>query len=260
MLSKKKSTEPLDQGAKSDPFEEDDVGKRFQLLKAQMNVQENDSQEAINQSALSNITDVQPGDPAGPVSGSIQQLKSKTRDLTVAYQPKAKVKGRLTPTKGGRANQINMTKSIDAEPATVSYNTKVFNREIMALKNEEEALLKYQNAARKREYKVDQLKYKPSMVDYKSLSAQKQSDSAATLEARRSSNSIKVSKMGLKSNQKVPSMYSLEVNLDPEKIMSRRKSKQQSMRGEGDLGDVLDYQNERLGSDSGSDHRSHMKS
>jgi len=36
-----------------------------------------------------------------------------------------------------------MTKSIDAEPATVSYNTKVFNREIMALKNEEEALLKY---------------------------------------------------------------------------------------------------------------------
>ena len=65
MLSQKKT------GGKSDPFEEDDVGKRFQLLKAQMNVQENDSQEAINQSALSNITDSQPGDPAGPVSGSM---------------------------------------------------------------------------------------------------------------------------------------------------------------------------------------------
>lgn len=32
------------------------------------------------------------------------------------------------------------------------------------------------------------------------------------------------------------------------------------MRGEGDLEDVLDYHGERLGSDSGSDYRSHMKS
>ena len=59
-----------------------------------------------------------------------------------------------------------MTNQGDAEPTTVSYNTKVFNKEILALRNEEEALLRFQNATRKREYKVDALKYRPSMVDY----------------------------------------------------------------------------------------------
>jgi hypothetical protein len=43
----------------------------------------------------------------------------------------------------------------------------------MALRGEEEALLKYQNATRKREYKVDKLKYKPSMIDYQTLTAKK---------------------------------------------------------------------------------------
>ena len=66
-----------------------------------------------------------------------------------------------------------MAKGLDDEPTTVSYNTKVFNKEIMALRNEEEALLRYQNAARKREYRVDQMKYKPSMLDYSTLSSQK---------------------------------------------------------------------------------------
>ena len=37
------------------------------------------------------------------------------------------------------------------EPVTVSYNTKVFNREIRALRNEEEALLNFQNQTRMRE-------------------------------------------------------------------------------------------------------------
>ena len=53
------------------------------------------------------------------------------------------VKGRQTPTNGGSSNQILLKKSLEEEPATVSYNTKVFNKEIMALREEEEALLKY---------------------------------------------------------------------------------------------------------------------
>jgi len=38
---------------------------------------------------------------------------------------------------------IKLSRSIDQQPVTVSYNTKVFNKEIMALRGEEEALLKY---------------------------------------------------------------------------------------------------------------------
>lgn len=55
-----------------------------------------------------------------------------------------------------------MAKSIEDEPRTFSYNTKVFNREIMALREEEEALISHSNATRKREYRVDQLKYAPT--------------------------------------------------------------------------------------------------
>ena len=70
----------------------------------------------------------------------------KTRDYneyqTVAGK-RVEVKERLTPTKGGRSNLITMAKSIEDEPRTVSYNTKVFNREIMALREEEEALLQH---------------------------------------------------------------------------------------------------------------------
>ena len=63
----------------------------------------------------------------------------------------------------------------------MSYNTKVFNKEIMSLKNEEEALIKFQNATRKREYRVDELKYKPSMFDYQSVKAQKTNASSSSL-------------------------------------------------------------------------------
>ena len=59
-------------GAKNNPFDEDDIGKRFQLLKDQMNVQENESN--VNQSALSLATQkVLEDDPAGPVSGGYQR-------------------------------------------------------------------------------------------------------------------------------------------------------------------------------------------
>ena len=43
----------------------------------------------------------------------------------------------------------------------------------MALRNEEEALLRYQNATRKREHNIDQLKYRPNLVDYTSVTAKK---------------------------------------------------------------------------------------
>ena len=50
-------------------------------------------------------------------------------------------------------SRVNLAaKSNEDEPATVSYNTKVFNKEVVALRNEQEALLNYQNATRKREF------------------------------------------------------------------------------------------------------------
>lgn len=72
---------------------------------------------------------------------------------------KDRVRERQTPTHGGSSSQITLKRPFDEEPTTVSYNTKVFNKEIQALREEEETLLKYQNAARMREYKVDKLKY-----------------------------------------------------------------------------------------------------
>ena len=92
-----------------------------------------------------------------------------------------------------------------AEPATVSYNTKVFNKEIMALRNEEEALLKYQNATRKREYKVDSLKYKPSMIDYSSLSSQKVNQVKKASERKHTTPSVRVT---------APTMEPLELGQD----------------------------------------------
>ena len=41
-------------------------------------------------------------------------------------------------------SRVNLAaKSDESEPATVSYNTKVFNKEVVALRNEQEALLNY---------------------------------------------------------------------------------------------------------------------
>ena len=76
------------------------------------------------------------------------------------------------PVKSASKYQINMKD--EQEPTTVSYNTKVFNREIMALRKEEEALLRYQNATRKREFKIDTMKHVPGMIDYESLSSSAQ--------------------------------------------------------------------------------------
>lgn len=58
-------------------FEEGDVGKRFDMLKDQMTVQENSGEgKPINGSALSAEThNVQPTDPAGPVSGGYLKRK-----------------------------------------------------------------------------------------------------------------------------------------------------------------------------------------
>ena len=48
------------------------------------------------------------------------------------------------------------------EATTVSYNTKIFNREIAALRSEEENLLRQKNATRLREFKVNSLKKRPT--------------------------------------------------------------------------------------------------
>ena len=136
----------------SNPFDEDDVGKRFALLKQQMNLQENDSTLEF----LSiNSQKFKSSDPAAPASGVFNGKKSIARTMQSPYtrrpvggtvnssQVNLKVNGRRTPTKGGESSQIKLSKSIDQEPVTVSYNTKVFNKEIMALRGEEEVLLKY---------------------------------------------------------------------------------------------------------------------
>ena len=116
--------------------------------------------DEINDYALDQVTvPMKPGDPAGPASGGNKvpnrigtisasktgQYTASHRNISnlIAGQPRIKPKGRQTPTKGGKSSQINLNRSVDEIPATVSYNTKVFNREIEALRNEEEALLKF---------------------------------------------------------------------------------------------------------------------
>ena len=96
-----------------------------------------------------------------------------------------------------------MAKSIDDEPRTVSYNTKVFNKEIMALREEEEALLKHQNLTRQREYRVDQLKFKPTRLDFQSV--RNKSTPGLTAQKRKGPGSV---------NKPIPAVYSSEVDLD----------------------------------------------
>ena len=101
---------------------------------------------------------VRPGDPAGPASGGTtgnakKHLKSAPRipQYDMNGRPIAPEKPWVTTEQirnrkaqpRGKASQIVLSRSIEEEPATVSYNTKVFNKEITALRNEEEALLKY---------------------------------------------------------------------------------------------------------------------
>ena len=77
----------------------------------------------------------------------------------------------LTPGQSllGKASQVVLARRASAERmdevTTVSYNTKIFNREISALRSEEEALLKQKNATRLREFKVGALKKRPGGTD-----------------------------------------------------------------------------------------------
>ena len=192
----------------SNPFEVDDVGKRFQMLKEQMNVQENDSSSnalAMDDDGKYSIPgsiSVELQGPAGPASGGNSVVRKSKKALSQLNYSSANA----IPTGGNkRAYQINLTNQGDAEPTTVSYNTKVFNKEILALRNEEEALLRFQNATRKREHKVDALKYRPSMVDYQSLSAQKVSQVKKASERKKTTPSVRMA---------APTMEPLEVNLD----------------------------------------------
>ena len=166
--NKRKSTGVIDGAVKeNNPFDEDDVGKRFQLLKQQM--EEEEERQVANAGAISPAPQrvaqkVRPGDPAGPASGGttaaakkhqksaqrIPQYDQNGRPIA-AEKPwvttdqlrnkKAQLRGQ--PQIQKKASQIVLSRPIEEEPATVSYNTKVFNKEITALRNEEEALLKY---------------------------------------------------------------------------------------------------------------------
>ena len=76
-LENKKSTDS------SNPYEVEDVGKRFQLLKEQMNVQENDNaaiaiDEDGNYSIPGSIS-VELQTPAGPASGGNSILPRKNK-------------------------------------------------------------------------------------------------------------------------------------------------------------------------------------
>ena len=51
----------------------------------------------------------------------------------------------------------------------MSYNTKVFNKEMTAMRKEEEALLSISNSRSKREHHIDSLKYLPTPIDFKSV-------------------------------------------------------------------------------------------
>ena len=193
----------------SNPFEVDDVGKRFQMLKDQMNVQENESQsnalgtDEDGKFSIPGSISVELQGPAGPASGGNSAIQRKTKKALSALNYSS---ANAIPIGGNkRAYQINLTNQGDAEPTTVSYNTKVFNKEILALRNEEEALLRFQNATRKREHKVDALKYRPSMVDYQSLSAQKVSQVKKASERKKTTPSVRMA---------APTMEPLEVNLD----------------------------------------------
>ena len=170
----------------------------------------------------------------------------------------------LPPGVNKKAYQINLQNQAGEgeQPATVSYNTKVFNREIMALRNEEEALLRFQNATRKREYNIDQLKYRPSMVDYTSVSAKKNYNQVAKNNANGKKATPSVRGMPTPST-----LEPLEVNLDTNNPKGRQSVKRQSSMKDNsliipsanvDVSDLLDEQHANSASDEG-DNRSAFK-
>ena len=120
MLTSQKHSEPKINGSKN-PYDEEDVGKRFAMLKSQMNVEDHDSFQEIGDSMLSNI-DV-PANPlgsAGPASGGsiLTKQKGKGSQSTKILGPINKSTIQLyakhgMPVKSASKYQINMTKSID---------------------------------------------------------------------------------------------------------------------------------------------------
>ena len=78
--NKRKSTGAIKE---NNPFDEDDVGKRFQLLKQQMD--EEEERQVVNAVGPHRVPPkVRPGDPAGPASGGTtvnakKHLKSAPR-------------------------------------------------------------------------------------------------------------------------------------------------------------------------------------
>ena len=115
---------------------------------------------------------VKPGEPAGPASGGTSSAKRYVNNSASKFDKRSNSFATLTQGVQpllGKASQINMTRRASAErmdeATTVSYNTKIFNREISALRSEEEALLKQKNETRLREFKVGALKKRPAGTD-----------------------------------------------------------------------------------------------
>ena len=98
--------------APEDPFEEVDVGRRFERLKEEM------GHAGGSQGAQSSLV---------PPPRPTVNRKRDYNDYHTVGGKKVNVKERLTPTNGGRSKQIHMARSIEDEPRTMSYNTKVFN-------------------------------------------------------------------------------------------------------------------------------------
>ena len=94
---------------------------------------------------------VRPGDPAGPASGGTSSAKRHVNSTARIFDKRSNSYATLNPSQLGQSllgkasfHVIQRRASAEKmdEPTTVSYNTKIFNREISALRNEEEALLK----------------------------------------------------------------------------------------------------------------------
>lgn len=89
-------------GAPADPFDEDDVGRRFELLKDQMGAEASSGSQTIQANGMV--------PPPRPIRNPRARDYS---DYQTVGGRQVQVKERLTPTKGGRSKQITMAKSIE---------------------------------------------------------------------------------------------------------------------------------------------------
>ena len=80
------------------PFDEEDIGRRFELLR--------DKESKVDQDPLSSRIQLKK-------SNQKRKFQRDYNDYHTVAGKKVDVKARLTPTRGGRANQITLSKSIE---------------------------------------------------------------------------------------------------------------------------------------------------